>query len=233
MAFDALGILKGLYAGALVSIDEADAPATSITAANTDGNIAVDLRETGAKGLAAVMILNGFGAGESALFINTDKAIVTVEASDSLLANWQTVATFPTLWGGNQLQLSLTATTGFVYSDIGKLMTQETTADTGYLTYFDPALATIGGIGNVRIAVVDAADVFNEAAGKTVNNAGTGRATKTLGAGNTTAVTADNTGIFVVRFATDKKYVRCNCTGVLDAMGTGWILLTDNAFKTL
>jgi hypothetical protein len=232
MAFDALGILKGLYGTALVSIDEADVAAISKTV-NTDGNLVAEVNETGVKGLSAVMILKGFGAGESAAFINTDKAVVTIQASDSLVSNWETVATYPTLYGANALELYLTATTGFVQADIGQLMTQQTTADTGYLMSFDAALATIGGIGKVRIQPVDAADVFNEAAGVTVNNAGTGRATKTYGAGTTVAVASDIPGIYVVRFTTDKKYVRCNCAGVLDAIGTGWILLTDWAFKTI
>jgi hypothetical protein len=235
MAFDAENILKGLNnatPAVLVSIDEADAAAIALTP-NADGNKVIDISKTGYKGLAAVMVLLGFEAGESDLFINTDKALVTIEASDDLVANWHTIATFPTLYGANQLRLSVTATTGFVQADIGQLMTQETTADTGYLTYFDPALAVIGGVGDIIVQPVDAADVFNEAAGKTVNSAGTGASTKTLGAGNTFAVTSDIPGVYVVRFTSNEKYVRCNCAGVLDAIGTGWIMLTDNAFNTL
>jgi len=231
MAFDALGILKGLYSGALVSIDEADVAAISLTP-NSGGNVLVDLRESRAKGLTAVMCLLGFEAGESALFINTDKAVVTIQESDSMVSNWQTIATFPTLYN-NVLEFSITATTGFVQADIGQLVTQETTADTGYLIWFDPALAAIGGVGNIRVAIVDAGDVFNEAAGKTVNSAGTGRSTKTLGAGNTVAVPPMIPGVYMVRFATDKRYVRCNCAGVTDAMGKGWIMLQPDAFKVL
>ena len=235
MAFDANNILKGLNnatPGVLVSIDEADAAAIAL-AANADGNYVVDIRKTGVKGLAAVMCLLGFEAGESALFINTDKAVVTIEASDSLVANWHTIATFPTLYGANQLELYVTATTGFVQADIGQLVTQETTADTGYLTYFDPVLAVATGVGKIRIQPVDAADVFNEAAGKTINSAGTGASTKTYGAGTTVAVPTDIPGIYVIRFTSNERYVRCNCAGVLDAIGKGWILLTDNAFITI
>jgi len=39
--------------------------------------------------------------------------------------------------------------------------------------------------------------------------------------------------IHIVRFATDKRYVRCNCEAVADGLGTAWILLTDSAFVTL
>jgi len=233
MAFDALGILKGLgTGGALVSIDEADAAAVAL-AVNADGNKVIDISKTGVHGLAAVMCLMGFGSGESALFINTDKAVVTIEASDSLVSNWHTIATFPTLYGANTLKLSVTATTGFVQADIGQLVTQETTADTGYLVSFDPALAVIGGVGDIVVQPVDAGDVFNEAAGKTITSAGTGAGTKTYGAGTTTAVASDIPGVYVVRFTSNEKYVRCNCAGVLDAIGTGWILLTDNAFVRL
>jgi hypothetical protein len=98
---------------------------------------------------------------------------------------------------------------------------------------FDPELAVVGGIGKVRIQQVDSGDIFNEAAGKTENSSGTGRATKTYGAGTTIFPAPMIPGIYVVRFATKKRYVRCNCAGVLDAIGTGWILLTDAAFGTL
>jgi hypothetical protein len=230
MAFDALGILKGLYGGVLVSTDESDVAPISKTP-NSDGNAVVELNGTGLKGLAAVMVCTGFAAGESALFINTDSAIVTIEASDSLVSNWEEVARFPKLYN-NILEFYITATTGFVQADIGQLVTQETTADTGYLISFDPALAAIGGIGKIRVAVVDSGDVFNEAAGKTVNSAGTGRATKTYGAGTTVAKTMIP-GIYITRFVTNKKYVRCNCALVLDAMGLVWIMLTDGAFLRL
>lgn len=235
MAFDAKNILKGLNnAGTpvLVSIDEADVAAIAVTP-NADGNSVVDIRKTGVKGLAAVMILLGFETGESALFINTDKAIVNLEASDSLVSNWERIATFPTLYGANQLRLSVTATTGFSQSDIGTLVTQETTADTGYLTWFDPVLAVAGGVGDIVIQPVDSGDVFNEAAGVTINTAG-GESTKTYGAGTTYSVTSDIPGIYVVRFATNKRYIRCNCLATVeDAIGKGWILLTDNAFVTI
>lgn len=236
MAFDAENILKGLNnatPAVLVSIDESDAAAIAL-AVNADGNSVVDISKTGAKGLVAVMCLLGFGSGESALFINTDKAVVTIEASDSLVGNWHTIATFPTLYGANQLELVAEAEQALVQADLGCLVTQETTADTGYLTYFDPALAVIGGQGIIRIQPVDAADVFNEAALKDITVTGTGSIVhKVYGAGTTVAVPTDIPGIYIVRFATNERYVRCNCAGVLDAIGTGWILLTNAAFGTL
>jgi len=231
MAFDALGILKGKYSGALVSIDESDAVAITTTA-NTDGNAVVDIKGTGLHGLAAVLILIGPSVAEAAAFINTDYANITIEGNDQLAAGgWVTLGKFPKI-RHNLLRLSATATTAFVAADIDALITQETTADTGYLVWFDEALATIGGVGDIIVQPVDAGDVFNEAAGKTLTSATTGVATKTLGAGNTVAANMVP-GIFVVRFATKYRYVRCNCEDVADSIGTGWILLTDNAFGTI
>ena len=231
MAFDALGILKGLYGGALIPIDESDAVAITKTA-NTDGNLVAQIDETGVKGLAAVMLLAGMTPAEAAAFINTDYANITIEASDKLLSGWEVVARFPKLFY-NTLELYVTATTGFVAADVGQLVTQETTLDTGYLVSFEDVLGTVGGIGKIVVQVVDSGDVFNEVAGKTINSAGTGRSTKTYGAGTTVRPKQMIPGIYVCRFATDKKYVRCNCEDVADSIGQGYILLTDGAFVTV
>jgi len=230
MAFDALGILRGLYGGAMVSMDENDVVPVSKTA-DTHGNAVVEINKTGAKGLAAVMILTGGTVAEMAANYD-DEAVVTIEASDYISErNWETVATFPTIHN-HIAELTITATTAFAAADVGQAMTQETTADTGQLLWYDPALETIGGVGKVLIEMDDAGDIFNEVAGKTMNSAGTGRATKTYGAG-TTIFKNMVPGIYIRRFTTNKKYVRCNCTNVEDSMGGCWILLTDGAFVTL
>ena len=226
MAFDADLILKGLYGGALIDMDEDDAVATSLTA-NSDGNAVVDVSKTGAKGLAAVVVLTEAADADS----YDDEAVITIEESDYLDKGWQTVVTFPTLHT-HIAELFITATTGFVAADIGQAMTQETTADTGQLLWYDPVLETIGGIGKVWIERDDSGDVFNEIVGKTVNNAGTGRATKTYGAG-TTKYFDMQPAVYIRRFATNKKYVRCNCAAVDDNYGKVWILLTDNALDRL
>jgi hypothetical protein len=231
MAFDANLVLKGLYGGALIPIDENDAVAISKTP-NSDGNAVVEIDGTGMKGLAAVMLLIGMTSAEAAAFINTDYANITIEASDNLLSGWETVARFHKIFY-NTLEFYITATTGFVAADVGQLVTQETTADTGYLISFEDALGTAAGIGKILVQPVDSADVFNEIVGKTVNSAGTGRATKTYGAGTTVRPKQQIPGIHVCRFATEKKYIRCNCEDVADSIGQGWILLTDNAFKTV
>jgi len=230
MAFDANGILKGLYSGALVPMDENDVAAVSLTP-NSDGNAVVDIRKTGAKGLAAVAIYLGPSASEQALLVNNDIANLIIEASDELIGKWEPVAAFPVVHY-HVLELYVTATAAFVAADIGETVTQETTADTGILIAFDPELAVNLSTGKLYIAVTAETDVFNEAAGKTVNTT-TGNSTKTYGAGTTVASPVEAPGIYVVRFATNKRYVRCNCEDVTDSYGNVWILLTDNAFVTL
>lgn len=225
MAFDSLGILKGKYGGVLIATDESDADATSLTV-NSDGNVVVDISETGAKGLAAVLILTEAADADS----YDDEMLVEIQASDYLDKGWATVATFPRLYS-HLARLTVTATTAFVAADILQVMTQETTADTGRLIWYDPALETIGGIGEILIERDDSGDIFNEAAGKTINSAGTGASTKTYGAGTTTLEDMQP-AVYVVRFATDKKYVRCATTAE-DSYGKCWILLASNVFKTL
>ena len=225
MAFDALGILKGLYGGAQVAIDENDAVATSKTV-NSDGNAVVEINGTGVNGLCAVMLLAGPSATEAALLFN-DEANVTIESSNYLTTGWRTIATFPEIFY-NVAELYVTATTGFAAADVGQAITQETTADTGILIAYDTALETVGGMGKILVAMDDAGDIFNQSAGKTVNSAGTGRATKTYGAGTTTFPNSRYLpGVYSVRFVTPDKYVRCNFADVEDAIGYGWVLLTD------
>jgi hypothetical protein len=228
MAFDASGILKGLYGGALIAIDENDAVATSKTA-NSDGNAVVEINGTPATGLCAVLLLEGPSSTEAALLFN-DEANITIEGSNELTTGWHTLASFPEICY-NVAELTVTATTGFVAGDVGNTITQETTADTGILLAYDPALETVGGIGKILVAMDDAGDIFNQSAGKTVNSGGTGRATKTYGAGTTTFPNSRFLpGVYSVRFTTTDKYVRCNCADVEDSIGKGWILLTDNFF---
>lgn len=231
MAFDANNILRGLYSGALVAMDESDVAAVSLTA-NSDGNCVVDVRKTGVKGLAAVAIYVGPSTAEQALLVNNDYAKLVIQASDYLDGHWEDVATFPTVYY-HVLELYCTAAAGFVPGDIGGTITQETTADTGILIAFDPELLVIGGIGKLYIAVTAETDVFNEAAGKTLTSSVTGHGTKTYGAGTTVAMATMAPGIYVVRFATNKRYVRCNCDDVIDSFGNVWVLLTDNAFVTI
>lgn len=225
MAFDSLGILRGLYSSALVAMDENDAVATSETA-NSDGNAVVEINGTGAKGLAAVLIFTEEADSNS----YDDEGIITIQASDYLDKNWEEVARFPVIHC-HLKQVDITATTAFVAADIGQDLTEETSTDTGKILWYDPALETIGGRGIVIVEMDDSGDLFDAAVGKTETSGGTGVGTKNV------AIMADPQqmlpGAYVVRFATDKKYVRCNCESVEDSLGKAWILLTDAAFTKI
>ena len=228
MAFDALGILKGHYSGALVEVDESDA--VSITeAANSDGNCVVDIRKTGAKGLAAVLIWTAI----SGTAPYSDEGTIIIEASDELDRNWEQVAEFPTMHAYLRRLKDCVATTGFVALDATtpRVLTATTGTDTGLLVSFDEALKTIGGVGDIVVEMQDSADVYGTAGDTLTATSGTGVATP--GGIGVAEVPQMIPGIHVCRFTTNKRYVRCNCETVADGLGTAWILLTDHAFVTV
>lgn len=228
MAFDALGILKGHYSGALVEVDESDAVAISKTA-NSDGNAVVEINQTGVHGLAAVLIWTAI----SATAPYSDEGLILIEASDELDRNWQEVARFPTMHCYLRRLKNCTATTAFVAADVTtpRVLTATTDTATGLIYSVDQALFTIGGVGDIVIEMQDAADLYATAGDTLTATAGTGIATQ--GAASVPEVPQMIPGIHVVRFSTDKRYVRCNCETVADGLGTAWILLTDGAFKTV
>ena len=228
MAFDALGILKGLYGGALVEVDENDAVPITI-AANTDGNCVVDLKKTGAKGLAAALIWTAISGTPP----YSDEGTILIEASDNLDRNWLEVARFPVMHAYLRRLKGCTATTAFVAADVTtpRVLTATTGTDTGLIFSVDQALFTIGGVGDIVVEMQDSADVYGTAGDTLTATAGTGIATQ--GVIGVPEVPQMIPGIHIVRFATDKRYVRCNCEAVDDGLGTAWILLTDSAFVTL
>lgn len=224
MPFDANLVLRGEYGGTLVDLDESDAVCTALTM-NDDGNIVVDLKKTGKKGLAAVVICTE--AADSAAY--TDRATLSIEESDELDRNWQTAVTFPVLI--NFLRtIHVTATTGFVVGDIGQLITEETSTDTGLLISFDEALKTASGIGELLVEMVDSGDVFGADLAKTETSSGTGRSTKRL---VTTVPDQMMPGIYVRRFTTNKRYLRFNGETVADSIGKVWVLIGDDVLDTL
>jgi len=228
MAFDSLGILRGLYSTALVEMDENDAVATSLTA-NSDGNAVVEIKETGVHGLAAVMIFTAI----SATAPYSDEGTILIQASDQLDRNWETVASFPTIHCYLRRLKNCTATTAFVAADVTtpRVLTATTGTDTGLIYSVDQALFTVGGVGDIVVEMQDAADLYATAGDTLTATAGTGIATQ--GAIGVPEIPQMVPGIHVVRFTTDKRYVRCNCETVADGLGNAWILLTDYAFKTI
>lgn len=229
MAFDALGILKGHYSGALVEVDESDASAVSLTA-NSDGNAVVDIRKTGSKGLVAVCIFTAI----SSTAPYSDEGTILIQASDELDRNWETVAQFPTIHPYLLRLKDCIATTAFVALDATTPRVLTATGDgaTGLLFSFDEALKTIGGIGDIVVEMQDSADVYGTGGDTLTATSGTGVATQGSLAGALDTI-QQVPGIMAVRFNTDKRYVRCNCETVADGLGTAWILLTNNAFITL
>lgn len=227
MAFDANLVLKGHYSGALVDTDESDAAAVAI-AANSDGNCVVEIKETGAKGLAAVVILTE--EADSAAY--SDETTIEIQDSDELDRGWEAVAKSGILRSHLVLLKDCIATTGFVALDATtpRVLTATTEGSTGLIVAFDEALKTVDGIGDILVEMQDDADVYATAGVVITATSGTGVGTQGL-AGTKVGV-QHQPGVHVIRFASDKRYVRAVVTAA-DCIGKVWILLTDIAFKTI
>jgi hypothetical protein len=103
-----------------------------------------------------------------------------------------------------------TATTAFVPADIGQILaaTTDSASDGGVIVDYEKALETIGGVGDILVAMSDANDDYSTA-GDTLTSASTGVATQ----GVASFLTAQRSyGIYVVRFSTTRRYVRFNGT---------------------
>ena len=94
------------------------------------------------------------------------------------------------------------------------------------------ALFTVGGVGDIVISMEDSADLYATAGDTLTATSGTGIATQ--GA----ISVADNSrghpgGTLVIRFATDKRYVRFNGATVADDLGTCWVTLETESLDKL
>jgi len=222
MPFDANLILKGHYSGALVEVDENDAVATSTTA-NSDGNAVVDLKKSGAKGLSAAVIFTAI----SATAPYSDEGTITIQESNSLDRNWETVVTFPRIHPYLR-EMQCTATTAFVAADVTtpRVLTATTDTATGLIYKVDQACFTIGGVGTIVVEMQDSADLYATAGDTLTATSGTGVGTQ--GAASIACPVQFVPGIMVRRFSTEKRYIRCNCADVEDGLGTAWILVGDH-----
>jgi len=230
MVFDALGILKGLYNSALVPVDQADAVCTSVDTVNSDGNLVIDIKKTGAKGLAAVLIFTAIS--DTAPY--SDEGTICIEASDYLDRGWEVVATFPRLHPYLVRLKDCVAGTAFIALDVTTPRVLQATTDSdaaGLIYSIDQTLFVDGGKGDIVIEMQDANDVYDTASDALDATGGTGDAVQ--GAAGVLEVPQMVPGIHVVRFVTNKRYVRCQCTDVEDELGTAWILLTNWAFNTI
>ena len=152
MPYDANLVLRGLYGGAYVDLDENDAAATSLTV-NDDGNVVVDLLDhgTGALGLDCVVIMHD----QPTTYQDTCQIVVC--DSDHLTDGWATILTFPLVYAYMR-EVIVTATTAFVGTDIGLVFTATTGTDTGILRQFSRKLLTVGGTGKCWVEMQDAGD---------------------------------------------------------------------------
>ena len=216
MTYDANLVLKN----GLVALDENDVAATTI-AANADGNHVVDLKKTGLTGLDAVLIL------PTQPTTYADTLTFAIQASNHLTDGWETIAQAPIIYA-YMMEMMCTATTAFVSTDIGLVLTATTDTATGTLRYFDPALLAIGGYGRIIIEMNDAGDVYATAGDVLTATAGTGVGLQGAAAWHTPP--GGVPGCFVVRFATDKRYVRSLTTvSAGGAYGLASIFLTDHS----
>lgn len=229
MVFDANLILKGLYSAALVDTDESDASPVSLTP-NSDGNAVVEIKETGAKGLAAVVVMTEVADADA----YSDETYVDIQESDELDRNWESIARSKVLRSHLILLKDCVATTGFVALDATtpRVLTATTDGATGLIVAFDEALKTIGGIGDILVEMQDDADVYGTAADTLTATTGTGVATQGVAGVVGVLTDQDQPGAHVIRFTTTKRYVRAVVTAE-DNVGKCWILITNHAFRTL
>ena len=186
-----------------VALDENDVAAILLTI-NSDGNYAVDISKTSNAGLYAVMIC------PSAPTTYADTLTATIQHSHHFTDGWENVAAFPVLKALVRY-VEVTATTAFLSSDIGLVLTATTdsASDGGIILDFDKALLTVGGKGTMLVQMSDANDDYSTAGDIVTATAGTGVGTITA-AGVLTK--QRSYGMYVVRFATERQYVRSQTT---------------------
>ncbi len=204
MPLDADSILRD----GLVDLDNAETTAVSETR-NGDGAVVLDIRKTGIMGIVAVMVCPDVPTAAA------DTLSGSIQASDHVSTDFKDVASYPTLFALVR-RLRIVSTTGFVAADITGSITGTDTGDTGTLRWYDRALETVGGIGDILIELDAAGDAFDDV--DEVITAGT------TGVGAVNGVISSITqalsyGIYTVRFTTQKRYVRVSNT---PSAGANW-----------
>lgn len=222
MAYDANLILRGQYSSAYVDLDANDAEATSLTV-NSDGNVCVDLGNTGtgAKGLDCIVILHDVPTTYA------DTCDIIIEDSDHLLGTtanrgWQSVLSFPRLYCYLR-EVIVTATTAFTAAGDFAQVLADTGTSAGVIRQFSRNLLTVGGTGKVFIEMQTSADTY-PTDGDTLTSVGGGVGTQ-IGTGRV----IDTPLILVRRFSTSKRYIRSFCTvSASGNFGDVDILVTDS-----
>ncbi len=209
MAFDSNLILVD---GSIVITPSTDTPPVSLTRDAATGAAVLDLGKTGANGLWAVLIC----PSKPTTYDDTLTAFIEESGilgePTSTWKTWQTIASFPIAYAMTK-ELMVTATTAFVASDVGRVLTATTdsASDGGHIAYLAPELLAIGGKGKIVVAMSDANDDFSTAGDTVTATSGTG-----VGTQGDAAINHPNgdgiPGIYVVRFVATKRYVRLNMT---------------------
>jgi len=198
MPFDANLVLRGLYGGAYVDLQDADTAPTTI-AVNAYGNAVVDLgpHGTGAKGIDIVVIFHDTFTDYQ------DTLDCEVCTSDHIAGGWELALEFPRVYPYTR-EIIATATTAFsAGDDFGVGLVATAAGDAGHIIAFSRELLTIGGTGKIWVAMQDNADLY-ATAGDTLTSAGIGVATQ--GA----AARQIQVGGFTMvrRLATPRRYIR-------------------------
>ena len=226
MTIDSLGIIRD----GTVDLDASEALAIALTA-NADGAKVLDIKETGAFGLAAVMYL------PSTPTTYADTLTVHIQASDELAGNYVTIASFPVLYTYLWKVPIVADTAAAVEADIGLKLTGGATADTGVIVHIDDALFTLNGEGYIICAQDDVGDTFDD------DDEALTAATGTLDGTQNGAVGAEVTdigelakysapGTHVVRFSTDKRYIRGHFTASAGSnFGKALVVIEPWAFQ--
>lgn len=214
-----------------LAVAEATAPPTLLTA-DAYGAKCLDLKETAVKGLAAVMVVPSVHATLATEPITyADTLDVSIQVSDHLARNWETLTSFPLLHALMR-KIKLSSTIAFIDGDIGETIIKATSLDAGVILEIDQALLTAGGIGYILLSMIDLNDLFTLDANTVLDCTGSGgTGTGVLLASGEAVSTC---GVFVVRFATDKRYARAFCTtGASGHFYGTQIMLSPYPFKRL
>jgi hypothetical protein len=219
-----------LIDGTIVLTPSTDTPAVSVTRDAATGGAVIDLKKTGAKGMCAVLTCPSKPTTyDDTLTVHIEESDVLGEPTSTWLT-WQKVASFPVVYAMLR-ELEVTATTAFVASDVGRVLTATTdsASDGGHIVWFDPALMTIGGKGKIIVAMSDANDDFSTAGDTVTATSGTGVGTQ--GAASIVHPNGDGIpGKLVCRFTATKRYLRANATvSTGGSYGLVAVMLQDNA----
>jgi len=183
-----------------VALDVNDVAASAVTV-NGDGNYVLDIKKTGNTGLYAVMVC------PTAPTTYADTLTAKIQASHHLTDGWEDIAAFPVLYALMR-ELRCTPTTAFVSTDIGLVLTATTdsASDAGVIIDFENKMInnTLDE-GRILVQMSDANDDYSTEGDTLTATSGTGVGTQ----GVASVLTTERSyGIFVIRFATDRRYIR-------------------------